>query len=67
MRPRHDIALEGEGEADQRQHQRVPGRHVREESNRERKRLGQLPDELDRRHDQKHDRLHEARAARGGR
>ena len=66
------VALEQEGEPDQRQHQHVARGHVGEEPDRQGERLGQLADQLDRRHDREQHHLEDgaadaARAARGGR
>jgi len=46
----HGPALEQESEPDQRQHQHVTRGHVGEEPHGQRERLGQLADQLDRRH-----------------
>ena len=49
-------AAEEEDQADDRQQEHVAGGHVREETDRQREGLRQLPEQLDRRHDQRHQR-----------
>jgi hypothetical protein len=49
---RHRPALEREDQSDEREHDDVARRHVREQTHRERERLGELSEQLDRRHDQ---------------
>ena len=48
------VAAEGEDEADERKQYDVPRRHVREQTDRERERLCELSDDLNRRHDDRH-------------
>ena len=48
-----NAAAEGEDQADEREQHDVPGRHVGEQTDRERERLRELSDDLDRRHDRR--------------
>src|SRR6266576_931997 len=66
----HDVAdrrwrgAEHEDQAEQHQNHEVAGRHVRKEPQRKRERLDEFPDQLDGRHDDRHDHGAEALHAR---
>src|SRR6266480_621846 len=60
---RHQPAAEDENQAEQREDHEMPRRHVREQPQRERERLHDLPDDLNRGHDERHGHRPEPRHA----